>query len=296
MKKEPIRHHYIPQFILRNFCNKEGYVKYLDKSTNEITLRKPRDVFMEKNLYRDEINHVENPTKIENDLARYESEISDIIKKKFLVGNRIILTKEEDEKLKLFFFIMGFRSCNTKFQLSRALTEESIKMYSIYQEDRDFQDMWKRNLGYLVNCRSAEDVFNHKEIDDPIKMFVWRDVLGVLGLYLVVVEKREGECFIIGDAYPTAVTGTTVKGVQLPLYSICPISPNRVILVVGNGVKEAPRNVLGFRPLVLHKPQWTAEEQSISIHVKQLYPEEVGEINQSIVNAAKTGLIFYEDK
>lgn len=142
MKREPIRHHYIPQFILRNFCDEKGYVNYFDKTTNKITLREPSDIFMEKNLYRDEINYAENPTKIETDLARFESDISQIIKEKFLVGDKVILTKE-DEQIKLFFFIMGFRSHNAMLQFSEGLSKDSIVMYSMYQKNENFHDLWK---------------------------------------------------------------------------------------------------------------------------------------------------------
>lgn len=296
LKREPIRHHYIPQFILRNFCDERGLLNYFDVATHEVTLCEPRDVFMERNLYRDEINCVENPTKIETDLAKFEREISQIIKEKFLMGDKIVLTKEEDEKIKLFFFIMGFRSHNTMLQFSEGLTKESVEMYSRYQKNGNFQDTWRRNLGYLVNCRSGEEVLNHKDIDEPIKIFMMRDVLGLLGLYLVVAERREGPGFIVGDAYPTAVTGTTIQGVQLPMYSINPISPNRIILVVGNGVEAAPRHVLGFRQTILYKPQWNVQEESITMRVKKLYSEEVQEINRSIASAVKKGFVFKSNK
>ena len=78
--KEPIRHHYIPQFILRNFANDEGKVNYYDKKTKIATVVDTRDVFMSKNLYRDEVNHSNNPTKIEKDLSKFENEISKILK------------------------------------------------------------------------------------------------------------------------------------------------------------------------------------------------------------------------
>lgn len=100
----------------------------------------------------------------------------------------------------------------------------------------------------------------------------------------------------MGDAYPTEVTGTTIQGIQLPMYTINPISPNRVILVVGNGVEGTPRQVLGFRQTVLYKPQWSVQEESITMRVKKLYPEEVQEINRSIANAVKKGFVFKSKK
>ena len=36
--KEPIRHHYIPQFILRNFANDEGKVNPYDEKTKIISI------------------------------------------------------------------------------------------------------------------------------------------------------------------------------------------------------------------------------------------------------------------
>ena len=296
MKNEPIRHHYVPQFILRNFSNEKGFVNYYDKTINAVNLRETRNVFMERNLYRDEINYTENPTKVETDLASFEREISQIMREKFLVGDRIFLTKEEDEKLKLFFAIMGFRSYNTMFQFSKGMKRESVEMYSRYQSNEDFLDLWKRNLGYLINCRSLEEVLNHKGIDEPIKLFMCRDVGGLWNQHWVVLEKKEGESFIIGDVYPTVVTGTITQGFKIHIYSINPISPSRVILLVENGAENTPSHVLGFRQTVLYKPQWNSEKQIISIRVKKLYPEEVEIINNSVANAAQKGIVFYKDK
>ena len=58
MNKEPVRHHYIPQFILRNFCfNDRDDLFYFDKKDSQISVKKTRDIFMVRNLYRDEINN-----------------------------------------------------------------------------------------------------------------------------------------------------------------------------------------------------------------------------------------------
>ena len=75
MNKEPIRLHYIPQFILRNFCfNDRGDLFYFDKENSKTTVKSTRDVFMARNLYRDEINSPDEPAKIEKDMARFENE------------------------------------------------------------------------------------------------------------------------------------------------------------------------------------------------------------------------------
>lgn len=136
MNKEPIRHHYIPQFILRNFCfSNNGLLSYYDKKTKKTSFERPNDVFMVKNLYRDEINSSYEPTKIEKDLALYENEVAPIIKNKFLNQKDIVLTLEENSKLKLFFAIMGLRSKRTNELFNSGLTKESVKFYQHYQEN-----------------------------------------------------------------------------------------------------------------------------------------------------------------
>ncbi len=68
---------------------------------------------MGRNLYRDSINHNDNPTEIEKDLSVFECEVAQIINNKFLKDKRIKLTLEEHEKILLFFAIMGLRNEDT---------------------------------------------------------------------------------------------------------------------------------------------------------------------------------------
>ena len=83
VQAEPYRHHYIPQFIIRNFASNEmGFwtVKYYDKKRKKFLNMPTEEVFMYNDLYRDEINSPQDPVKIERDFAKYEGEISKIIK------------------------------------------------------------------------------------------------------------------------------------------------------------------------------------------------------------------------
>ena len=293
MNREPIRHHYIPQFVLRNFCfDDRNYLFYCDKKTLKISKRKTKEIFMVRNLYRDDINSVDNPTKIETDMARFESEAAQIITKRFLSENEISITLDEDEKLKLFFAIMAFRSKFTSNQFGIEATDEFKEFYSLYQENGDLTDFWKRNLGYLVNCRSLEQVLNHKEIDAPIKNYFIRDTMGYSGLYFIAAERRGQTDYIISDVYPTLVYGETDKGMELPMYSIMPISPDRVILLAANGVEGAPRRVAVLSDEILKKPKLNFNKRIIKIHVKKMYEDEVKYINSMLINAAHEGFAF----
>ncbi len=292
MKNEPIRHHYIPQFILRNFCfDDNANVHYYDKISGSFSIQETRNVFMSKHLYRDEINFPDAPTKMEYDFSVFEREVSSIIKNKFLYDSEITLDMDEDSKLRLFFAIMGFRSERVKDHFKKQLNSNSKQFYYFYQSNRDFEDFWKRNLSRLVCCRSIQEVWEHEEIDEPIKVFFKRDTMGIMGMHFAVVERYESEDFIIGDTYPVVVTGYLSNGFPLHIYSIFPISPKRIVLMVANGADATPSEVLGFRQSILRLPKMNSDG-TYRIRVKKIYAEEVKPINEMIIKEAKTGCIY----
>ena len=71
----------------------------MDKATGIVTERKPEEIFMIRDLYRDTINNPDNPVQIENDLARFECEVARTIKKLHLEGDIIISCDEEESSM-----------------------------------------------------------------------------------------------------------------------------------------------------------------------------------------------------
>ena len=299
MKNEPIRHHYIPQFILRNFCiDEEGNTFFVDAKTKKESKKQVRDLFMGRNLYRDTIND-DNPVKIEEDLARFEAEVARIIKDKFLGKDEFVLTQYEDEKLKLFFALMSFRSKSTQELFKKELSKESKKLYSHWQRNKDFEDFWKRNLGRLARCRSLEEVINNTEIDEPIKVFLTRDTFGFFGKYFCVVEPKDVGEFVLSDCYPVAFRGICEPpfgaSFEMGIYDVYSLSPQRVILFANVGCQGTPRDVLEMRPLILNEPIRN-EKNELLFRVKKLYLEEVETINNMIIKHAKEGFIYRGEK
>jgi len=290
MRKEPIRHHYIPQFILRNFSNDDNkkFVYYFDKEKQLAQECPVCEVFMERNLYRDEINNTETPVKIEYDLAKFEGEISGLINSKFSQERIIEITAAEDNKLKLFLAIMSYRGLYAKEQLAGNPSKKSRSFNKYFQPNEDYEDFWKRNLGYLVQCRSIDEVINHPQIDLPIKMFMRRDVNGLCGKYFIVVEAKEGESFVIGDCYPLVIFGDSK---DMILYEIFSISPKRAIILACRGVEATPRNVLTLR-LGIFDPPKENERGNIVITRRRLLSEEVRFINQEIAKNSSKGIIY----
>ena len=290
MHPEPIRHHYIPQFILKNFCFEERRLYYFDKQTSCVSIKDTRDVFMVRNLYRDKINYAADPVKIEKDLAEYEREIAQIIRERFLDGREIFITPQEDAKLKLFFAIMGFRSLSAKSGFENPQSKHTKKHWKSYQPDGNTLDFWKRNLGYIVQCRSFEEVWNHPHIDDPIKVFSHRDTVGYFGKYIAIAEANMPNSFLIGDTYPVAVSGVLPNGLPMPMYDVFPISPQRVLFMASNGVQGTPRDVLFLREFLFQPPKYDESANLLRIRVKKLSTDEVQYLNKGIVKSAKLGV------
>ena len=287
-RKEAVRHHYIPKFILRNFCIDDfEHANYYDIKSGEISVQDISDIFMQRHLYRDEINHQDVPTQIETDLGKYEGEVARILKK-FLSGNEITITERENDSLLLFFEIMGFRSYST-FENFLHSSEDSKKFYEQWQSNGNIVDLWKRNLGYIVNCRSLKEVENHHSIDEPFKIFMLRDVFGYSGKYFIVLEKRGGEDFLIGDCYPTVISGEALN-LQLHMYDYYPLSPDRILIAVSDGVVNAPQSVKKFKNDILKPPRHKSGE--LSFHVNKIYEYDVLEINEDIIKNSQIGLAF----
>lgn len=72
---EPIKHHYIPQFILRNFNKEDNRVYYWNIENKKLEEWNTSSIFMEKNLYRND-DYLDEPTKIERKFSQLENEIS----------------------------------------------------------------------------------------------------------------------------------------------------------------------------------------------------------------------------
>lgn len=292
MHPEPIRHHYIPQFILKNFCFEDRRLHYFDKQTGCISVKDTRDIFMVRNLYRDEINYATDPVKIEKDLADYEREVAPIIKERFLTEREIFLTKEEDAKLHLFFAIMGFRSLNARLCFGEKVSKHSRAFYKRYQPDGNILDLWKRNLGHIVQCRSFEEVWNHPHIDEPMKLFFRRDTIGYFGKYIAVVEANNENAFVIGDAYPVVIQGVLPNGLPLIMYEIFPISSNRMLFMANNGVQGTPKGVLVLREFLFQPPKYIEETNMLRIRVRKLCTDEIQHINREVAKNASQGFAF----
>ncbi|MCH5152288.1 MAG: DUF4238 domain-containing protein, partial [Clostridiales bacterium] len=73
-QKSHVRQHYIPQFILRNFCydSNKSKVYFFAAGEDEYSSMFVSNVFMEKHLY----SKAENQLEIEESLAKFEADVA----------------------------------------------------------------------------------------------------------------------------------------------------------------------------------------------------------------------------
>ena len=235
---EPIKHHWIPQFILRNFADKNGYVNFHNNKTGKEEYLLPKEIFVYDNLYRDDKNNPNLPVEIEHDLAALEGEVS-IIFHKLLEGDQIELSKDEYELLKLFTFIMNFRSKRSRDFFSKNLEELDKELYKEYQQDGEMNSFWKRNLAQLAKCRSLNDVVENEHLSRYVKFYAYQDTQGFEGSILMVYRIKGKEKLILSDAYP--ITDHFENGFLMKYTNFYfPISPDKVLILFKNFMGEYP--------------------------------------------------------
>ena len=295
MKNESHRHHYIPQFILRNFSPRgDGFVRYYDLKKKVITNKPTEEIFLYNDLYRDEKNHPEQPTKVEDDLARLEGEIAPILKK-FYTGSEIVISRADEEKLKLFLAIMAFRNRKAKNVFDEKTDPRIKEAYKPYLKDESLEDMWKKNLGLIVNCRSLDEVIDNTEINELFKFSLLITTFGITGTHLIVAERRGKEDFVICDSYPAFQTAVHGDGTRWPLLNYFPITPTRVIIVAINDIDVVPQKARHISESLFRRPTISSDGKSIKITVKKIYESDVKFINSFSWLYAKDGAVFIDD-
>lgn len=168
LQKSHVRQHYIPQFILKNFCydtNKEK-VFFFEAGEDEYSSLYVSNVFMEKYLY----SNAEDKLGIEESLAKFEADVAPIFKK-LNNDNEIRLTFSEDERLRVFLSLLAFRAASTRDQFEN-MSELSKELYGRSTVDMDMKDIWLQNVHLVSQCRSIKEVLRNPQISSPLKVFI----------------------------------------------------------------------------------------------------------------------------
>ena len=303
---EPKKHHYIPQFILRNFYNQDDQVLYWDIEKKTLSKRNTKKIFMNMNMYRDEVNNVDNPTIIEKSFSVFEEEIAKLIRDKFIDKSVIEITRGELEKLRIFLELLSFRSDSRMKQYKeKSFTPETMEILKEYQPNEDYEDLWKKELLELTKCRCLKDIVDSTVIDPIIKVDFENSYKGY---YMTILDARGGE-FILSDIYPTLEIFPLVDA-NIHLHAFYPISPTRAILLnhimfkkeakTAGTVMEYFINMSRIKGDLIRQPIPKYKKSPMEHTLDDLFPykpakiyeNDLNYVNALILNEAKVGLMF----
>lgn len=303
MVSEPKRHHYIPQFILKNFNDENSQIYYWDIANKELQKRNTRSVFMNMHMYRDDNNYPNQPTIIESALADFECEISKIINGKLLEDNQVVLKRNELEQLRIFLSLLSFRS-NLRMEQYKdnkfdKFTRDVLKEFS----DEDFESLWKKELLELAKARSYDEIRENQNIDPIIKTDFLNDLEG---MYMTLIDARGGD-FIISDIYPTLEIFPIQPNVNIHLHCLYPLSPTRMLLLnhimfkkeiddpiynrmvsfsqISGDMIVRPENKYVLNGAFLSNDEYKYK-------VKKIYAKDVQYLTALQLNEAKVGVVF----
>ena len=290
-KNTPLKHHYIPQFILRNFISENNKLFYYSKNEKQIIKEFPSNIFMEINLNKDAINNKDNPYWIEEELSYFENVIAPLFKK-FNSQTEIILTTEDTFRLRIFLFIMMFRSKHVRNEFLK-FNNNDISIYELFQKFENSEDLWKKNLGALAKCRNEKDV---KALKDVNPVILEKLLIQFTGYYTTVLERRGPVDFILSDVYPTIY----FREINQSLFPVClffPISPTRLLVLNYFDNDKLFKNDYIITKNICFPPRpYDYNTKSIKIIVKKIYEHEVSNINTLIEENAIEGIVLSTKK
>lgn len=307
MSNEPLKHHYIPQFILRNFNNSEGLLQYWDNENKYLSKRNTRSIFMNVSMYRSEEINEENPVEIENNLSKFEQEIAPIFKK-LCSPDAVDLTRKELESLRIFLSLLSFRSNSRMLQYKdKKFNESTEEILKEFKGEKDFELFWKSEINNLSKCRTYDDVLNVDGVDSIIKLDFHNDLMGY---YMTLLEAR-GQEFVISDIYPTTEIFPILPDTHIHLHTIYPISPTRAILLnhilFKKNLQDTTDPIISpmikisrIKGQMIKEPRVTYRK-SPSMHVEEdifhykpvkIYEDDVAYLNMLIFNETQKGFAF----
>ena len=304
MKQEAHKHHYIPRFILKNFNDENGQVNYWNIEKNKLEKRNIKSIFMNMDMYRDELLNEDDPTQIESKFSVFECEIADLIAKKILDKDEVVISRRELEKLRIFITLLSFRSNSRMEQYKNNQFDESTREKLLkFQPDGNFEELWKRELDTLATCRSYQEIQESNVIDPIIKLDFTNDLMG---FYMTFIDARGGQ-FILSDIYPTLeIFPTGVANIHM--HCMLPLSPTRMLLL--NHVmfkKENENNPMLTEMRTLSQIKGDAivppknkyasygllnKDDQYIYKVKKVYKSDVQYMNALVLNETRVGIIF----
>lgn len=199
----PKKHHFVPQMLLKRFCDDDGKLWYFNKRAPHIGVASsfPQTIFYEKHFYTLEEGGVKD-TSLETYFAQLESAANAVLEKICIAaraGRKPGLTTSEKKVWDLFFYFQWKRTPDSINSAMSYVEFEKSLAESVAEFEQRFrlltEDERQRILSEAGKKRLRENV-RVKAIGDPGS--VVQTVLNNMGICIAVVHKPN-KSFIIGS-------------------------------------------------------------------------------------------------
>lgn len=187
-----INSHYVPQLLLRHFCENDK-IQYYDIKKHSSESRNTRSVFSEKGYY---------PVELEKDLChKIEVRFADILNNKiFKDSHKVVLSQDDVFIIKKYLIISTFRVKDDSLEHNawyRALKRDGF--ITEVNDDKDFfgGDFYK-NLNIILECDNISDISDIGWEGDNLNLFLFiKDIIHSHNVFVKTDYCKED--FIIPD-------------------------------------------------------------------------------------------------
>lgn len=265
MNNSPKRHHYIPQFILRNFTDECGKLHCFNKETRKIFSTSPAEVFAINNLYT-QYGDGATSTQVETELSQIEEKFSRVIGK-IIEAARLEsdpeLESSDEDVLRQFIDCQINRHPYNRELLEKGLQEPERLQSCI--EDSLNRPLNNSECNYLYNAHEnnfAQNVFAVTSNVSNDSSASWMPYLKQKQIGICKVRQSTGE-FVIGDRQIVRIPSETgdTNFANPGVWLLYPISYD--VGVVLWGLMERKLNIFG-------DPRWTIDINKESFSTSQL--------------------------
>lgn len=260
----PKKHHFVPQMLLRRFCDGSGKLWYYNKRAPHLGVASgtPQALFFEKHFYTLEEGGVKD-TSLESYFAQLEGSANAVIEKICVAaraGKPPKLTSEEKRHWDLFFYFQWKRTPDSIRATMSGMDFEKSLAASVEEFERRYRpltdDERQRILSEAGKKRLQESA-RVKAIADPGA--VVQAVLNDMGIGVAVIRKPN-KSFVIGSKpivklTPSGETRLGQPGVEawLPVaadVAVCPVPGHGKEIVM---TLDDDRWLRGFNAAILRE-------------------------------------------
>ncbi len=154
----PKRHHYVPQFYLKNFTNSKGLLQIFDREKNEYRQQNPLNTAVQGHYYTFRTEKGKKHTEIEKLFSTIEDKAKLVIDK---IDARENIAVEEKESLATFISFQKTRVPDFEKninKLSEKLFKKNIQKTSSHETVASFIKEYEKNTDKKLNI-SPEELF-----------------------------------------------------------------------------------------------------------------------------------------